>query len=81
MAYVIGLIVTLKIILWVLVKMGRSKEKARSQAEWQRIENYAHIRGKPFNAYAAEQIANQVEQDVAAIVAHVASVAAGAKAT
>lgn len=39
---------------------------------------YAHIRGKPFNAYAAEQIANQVEQNVAAIVAHVASVAAGA---
>ena len=39
---------------------------------------YAHIRGKPFNAYAAEQIANQVEHGVGPIVAHVAGVATGA---
>jgi hypothetical protein len=39
---------------------------------------YAHIRGNPFSTYAAEQIANQVEHGVAAIVSHVNSVAAGA---
>ncbi len=39
---------------------------------------YAHVRGKPFNTYAAEQLANQVEHGVAAIVSHVAGVAAGA---
>jgi hypothetical protein len=39
---------------------------------------YAHIRGNPFTTYAAEQIANQVEHGVAAIVTHVKGLAAGA---
>lgn len=39
---------------------------------------YAHVRGNPFNTYAAEQIANQVEHGVSVIVSHVASVSAGA---
>lgn len=39
---------------------------------------YAFERGKPFKDYAAEQIANQVEKNVTAIVAHVAGVGRGA---
>jgi len=42
---------------------------------------YAYIPGKAFSAYAAEQIAKQIEKGVAPIVAHAASVAVGARDT
>jgi hypothetical protein len=38
---------------------------------------YAYLPKKPFSAYGAEQIANQVEHGEAAIISHMASVAAG----
>jgi hypothetical protein len=40
--------------------------------------SYAYVKGNPFNTYAAEQIANQVEHGISAIVTHVAAAAAGA---
>jgi len=40
---------------------------------------YCYIPGKPFGDYAAEQIAQQVENGVAPIIAHIASVGAGAR--
>jgi hypothetical protein len=40
---------------------------------------YAAVPGSPFTSYGAEQIANQVEHGVAAIVSHVSSVPAGAR--
>jgi hypothetical protein len=39
---------------------------------------YCYIPGKPFSSYAAEQIAESVENGEAAIIAHMAGVAAGA---
>jgi hypothetical protein len=39
---------------------------------------YAFLPGSPFGDYAAEQIANQVEHGITAIVSHVSGVAAGA---
>jgi hypothetical protein len=39
---------------------------------------YCYIPGKPFSSYAAEQIAESAENGEAAIVAHMAGVAAGA---
>jgi hypothetical protein len=41
------------------------------------ISAYAFIRGKAFDQYAGEQIAQQVEKNVAAIRARIAAVAAG----
>ncbi len=38
---------------------------------------YCYIPGKPFNEYAAEQIAQQAENGEAAIISHMSSVAAG----
>ena len=39
---------------------------------------YCYVPGKPFSQYGAEQIAQQVENGVSAIISHISSVSAGA---